>query len=69
MRTLILDMPLPHVTLDNFPVLSAPSVFDHGRVVVEMSALSDAVEEFGVRLAHQGNEPEQPPQCIRKEAS
>ncbi len=36
---------------------------------MEMSALSDAVEEFGVRLAHQPNELEEPLQCIRKEAS
>jgi hypothetical protein len=55
MRTLIMGIPLSHVTFDNYPVLSAPCPFDHGRVVMEMSALSDAVEEFGVRLARQGN--------------
>jgi hypothetical protein len=45
MRTLILGIPLPHVTFDNYSFLSAPSLFDYDRVVVEMSALSDAVEE------------------------
>jgi len=45
MRTLILGIPLPHVTFDNYSFLSAPSLFDYGRVVVEMSALSDTVEE------------------------
>jgi hypothetical protein len=45
MRTLILGLPLPHVTFDNYSFLSAPSLFDYDRIVVEMSALSDAVEE------------------------
>jgi hypothetical protein len=45
MRTLILGLPLPHVTFDNYSFLSAPSLFDYDRMVVEMSALSDAVEE------------------------
>ena len=45
MRTLILGIPLPHITFDNYSFLSAPSLFDYDRVVVEMSALSDAVEE------------------------
>ncbi len=45
MHTLILGLPLPHVTFDNYSFLSAPSLFDYDRMVVEMSALSDAVEE------------------------
>jgi len=45
MHTLILGIPLPHVTFDNYSFLSAPSLFDYDRIVVEMSALSDAVEE------------------------
>jgi len=45
MRTLVLGIPLPHVTFDNYSFLSAPSLFDHGRVIVDTSALSEAVEE------------------------
>ena len=45
MRTLVLGIPLPHVTFDNYSFLSAPSLFDHDWVIVEMSALSEAVSE------------------------
>src|SRR3990172_4909330 len=40
MRTLVLGIPLPHVTFDNYSFLSAPSLFDYGRAIVETSALS-----------------------------
>ena len=43
MRTLVLGIPLPHVTFDNYSFLSAPSLFDYGRVIVETSALSEAI--------------------------
>lgn len=42
-RSLVLGIPLPHVTFDNYSFLSAPSLFDYDRIVVEMSAISDAV--------------------------
>jgi len=45
MRTLVLGIPLPHVSFDNYSFLSAPSLFDYGRVIVDMSALSEAVEQ------------------------
>jgi len=45
MRTLVLGIPLPHVTFDNYSFLSAPSLFDYGRVIVETSALSEAIEQ------------------------
>ena len=44
-RALIVGIPLPHVTFDNYSFLSAPSLFDHDRVVVEMSSISDAVDQ------------------------
>ncbi|MEE8346494.1 MAG: hypothetical protein V3S20_04000 [Dehalococcoidia bacterium] len=44
-RSLILGIPLPHVTFDNYSFLSAPSLFDHERMVVEMAVISDAVEQ------------------------
>src|SRR4030067_1005740 len=43
-RALVVGIPLPHVTFDNYSFLSAPSLFDHDRVVVEMSSISDAVD-------------------------
>ncbi len=45
MRTLVIGIPLPHVTFDSYSFLSAPSLFDYDRIVVEMSAVSDAVEQ------------------------
>src|SRR3990170_4312840 len=45
MRTLVLGIPLPHVTFDNYSFLSAPSLFDYARVIVETSALSEAIEQ------------------------
>src|SRR3972149_6087378 len=45
MRTLVLGLPLPPVTFDNSSFLSAPSLFDYGRVIVETSALSEAIEQ------------------------
>ena len=45
MRTLVLGLPLPHLTFDNYSFLSAPSLFDYGRIIVDMAAVSQAVEE------------------------
>lgn len=45
MRTLVIGLPLPHVTFDNYSFLSAPCLFDYPRLIVEMAALSRAVEE------------------------
>jgi hypothetical protein len=44
MRTLVIGLPLPHVSFDNYNFLSAPSLSEYGRLVVEMSAVSAAVE-------------------------
>src|SRR3990172_5453237 len=45
MRTLVLGIPLPHVSFDNYSFLSAPSLFDYGRVIVETASLSEAVAQ------------------------
>ncbi len=45
MRALVLGIPLPHITFDNYSFLSAPSLFDYDRIIVDMSALSEAVEQ------------------------
>ena len=44
-RTLILGMPLPHSTFDNASFLSAPSLSEYGRVVVEIGAAARVVQE------------------------
>jgi len=46
MRTLIIGIPLPHLTFDNYSLLSAPCLFDYPRMVVEMAEASRAVEEI-----------------------
>ena len=45
MRTLVIGIPLPHPTFDNYSFLSAPCLFDYPRMVVEMAGASRAVEE------------------------
>lgn len=45
MRTLVLGIPLPHLTFDNYSFLSAPSLFDYQRLVVDMPAVSQVVRE------------------------
>lgn len=45
MRTLVIGIPLPHVTFDNYSFISAPSFFEYGRMIVEMAAVSGVVEE------------------------
>ncbi len=45
MHTIVLGTPLPHLTFDNYSFLSAPSLFDYERMIVEMSAISDVVEQ------------------------
>lgn len=45
MRTLVIGIPLPHVTFDNYSFLSAPSFFDYPRMIVETASLSRVVEE------------------------
>lgn len=52
-RSLVLGIPLPHVTFDNYSFLAAPSLFDYERIVVETAAISDAVEQVvGGSLEH-----------------
>jgi hypothetical protein len=45
MRTLIIGIPLPHVSFDNYSFLSAPALSDYRRVGVEMSSVSTVIEE------------------------
>ncbi len=45
MHALVLGIPLPHITFDNYSFLSAPSLFDYDRIIVDMSAVSEAVDQ------------------------
>jgi len=45
MRTLVIGIPLPHVSFDNFSFLSGPSFADYPSIIVEMAAVSQVVEE------------------------
>jgi hypothetical protein len=44
-RTLVLGIPMPHSTFDNASFLSAPSLSEYQRVVVEMGAAARVVQE------------------------
>jgi hypothetical protein len=62
MRTLVIGIPLPHVSFDNYSFISAPAFSDYQRIIVEMSSVSTAIEEvvagerdhhdFGGHLVH-----------------
>ncbi len=45
MRTLVIGIPLPHVTFDNYSFLSAPSFSDYLRMIVNPEAVSRVVQE------------------------
>jgi hypothetical protein len=45
MRTLVIGIPLPHVTFDNYTFVSAPAFSEYQRLVVETSSISTVVEE------------------------
>jgi hypothetical protein len=45
MRTLVIGIPLPHVSFDNYSFVSAPAFSDYGRVIVDSAAVSRTVEE------------------------
>src|SRR3990172_9666233 len=45
MRTLVIGIPPPHVSFDNYSFLSAPSFAEYPSIIVEMAAVSQVVEE------------------------
>jgi hypothetical protein len=45
MRTLVIGLPLPHVSFDNYSFFSAPAFSDYARIIVESAAISKVVEE------------------------
>ena len=46
LRTLVIGIPLPHVTFDNYSFASAPSISEFTRLIVEMAGVSRVVEEI-----------------------
>jgi hypothetical protein len=45
MRTLVIGIPLPHVTFDNYSFISAPAFSDYQQMIVEMLFVSTVIEE------------------------
>jgi hypothetical protein len=45
MRTLVIGIPLPHVSFDNHSFVSAPAFSEYERLIVEPAAVSKTVEE------------------------
>ena len=45
MRTLVIGIPLPHVSFDNYSFVSAPAFSEYARLIVETAAASATVEE------------------------
>jgi len=45
-RTLVIGIPLPHVTFDNYSFASAPSISEYTRLIVDMASVSRIVEEI-----------------------
>ncbi len=50
MRTLVLGIPLPHASFDNYSFISAPSFPDYDRMIVDTAAVSQVVEEAAAGL-------------------
>jgi hypothetical protein len=44
-RTLVIGIPLPHVSFDNYSFISAPAFSDYQRLIVDMSSASTMIEE------------------------
>jgi hypothetical protein len=45
MRTLVIGIPLPHVSFDNYTFISAPALSDYQRMVIEIASVSTVIEE------------------------
>ena len=45
-RTVVIGIPLPHSTFDNYSFASAPSISEYTRLIVDIAAVSRVVEEI-----------------------
>lgn len=59
-RTLVIGIPLPHVTFDNYSFISAPALSEYERLIVDTAAVSTVVEEVAARSADHRNFAGQP---------
>jgi hypothetical protein len=59
-RTLVLGIPLPHVTFDNYSFISAPALSEYERLIVDTAAASTVVEEVAAGSADHRNFAGQP---------
>ena len=50
-RTLVIGIPLPHSTFDNYSFASAPTLSEYTRLIVDISAVSRVVEDLVRNLA------------------
>ena len=46
MRTLVIGVPLPNSTFDNYSFVSAPSFSEYGRLIVDVAAASRVIDEI-----------------------
>jgi hypothetical protein len=46
MRTLVVGLPLPHVSFDNYSFVSAPAFSEYARLIVQTDAVSKTVENI-----------------------
>lgn len=60
LRTLVIGIPLPHVSFDNHSFASAPSISEYKRLIVEMAAVSRVVDEITEGSAEHTNFAGQP---------
>jgi hypothetical protein len=50
-RTLVIGIPLPHVTFDNYSFISAPALSEYEQMIVDTAAVSNAVEAIATGSA------------------
>ena len=55
MRTLVIGIPLPHVSFDNYSFVSAPAISEYERLVVDPAAVSGVIEEVATGAAEHRN--------------
>lgn len=45
-RTLVIGIPLPHTSFDNYSFASAPSISEYTRLIVEMNSVATVIEDI-----------------------
>jgi hypothetical protein len=55
MRTLVVGIPLPSATFDNYSFASAPSFADYSQIIVDMESVSQVVDEIAAGVGEHKN--------------